>query len=365
MISFGKFKKKNECFLALDVGTEAVKAAVFERESQNYRILGSALQYFDESRPFGNDKVILKAKEEAVRWAGKIPEGLLLNLAPNILRSRVRTFIFIRKNPEKIIEGHEAKTIIEIALKETEKEITRSLAKNSGILPQDIKFIDSKILEIKIDGYEVLKLLGYGGRDLEFKVLASFLPNGYFENFSRLFKDFEKLRIVAAVKNLSVLGVADGVFIDIGGEITQICLIRNNNIEIIDEIERGGNDFSRAISQSLGMRLAEARFFKERYSLGILANDTRERTKEILSSSVGEWHSALKSKLKIVKGLIPSAFFVFGGGCLLPEIEELITNDGREAKFLSFSAFGGKNIIDNTRSLNSPQFTNLILLIYA
>ena len=131
---------------------------------------------------------------------------------------------------------------------------------------------------------------------------------------------------------------------------------------MIDEIALGGKDFSRAISQTLGMHPAEARFFKERYSLGALADDARGRTKEILISPAREWISALKSKLKTVKGLIPSAFFIFGGGSQLPEIEELITDGGGKARFVYPKDF--KDVVDKTGCVNSLQFTNLVLFIH-
>ncbi|MDO8559029.1 MAG: hypothetical protein Q7R84_01730 [bacterium] len=352
---FGVQYNKQECSLALDIGTEAVKAVVFEKMDHQYNILSSAVEYFDELKPFDHDKIILKTKEEAMRLAGKSPKELLLSLAPSILKSRVGKADFSRKNFGKIIAKDEAKNITEAALIEIEKEMAGSFAQDYGIMPQDIKFVDRKILEIKIDGYEVSGILGHSGRNLEFKVLAGFLPRGYLKNF-------DKARIVSPIKNLGALGIADGIFIDIGGEVTQICLIGNNNIEIIDEIALGGKDFSRAISQTLGMPPVEARFFKEKYSFGALADDTRGRTKEILSFPAREWIAALKLKLKTIKGLIPSAFFIFGGGSQLPEIEELITDGGGKVKFVYPKDF--KDVVDKTGCVNSLQFTNLVLFIH-
>lgn len=341
--------------MVLDIGTEAVKAAVFEREGRNYRILGSALEYFGELRPFDNDKVILKAKEEAMKWSGKSPKELLVSFSPNILKSRLKKVAFNRKNPEKIITQDESKIIIENAIGSAEKEIALQFTKKSGILPQDIKFVDAKVLESKINGYEISDISGSSGKDLEFKVLASFLPQGYL-------KDFNEAQVMSPIKNLYLIGISDGVFLDVGGDVTQMCLIKDGNVEIIDEIDLGSKNFSSAISKTLGMRDSEARFFKERYSKGELSDDARERTKEILSNALLEWQSALKLKLEAIKGLIPSTFYLFGGGSLLPDLKELIEGMGKEVKFIYSQDF--KNIIDNTGCLDSPQFTNLILLLH-
>ena len=370
-------KNEKECFLALDIGTEAVKALVFEKsfdaaqDREKYAILGSALQYFDESKPFENDRVVFNVKEEAIKMSGKNPQGLLLNLPPDVLRSRIHSQSINRQNAKGVIDKKEEENIRQLILKETEKSIAEYFTKHSGIMSRDIRFVDNKILEIKIDGYEVPALAGYSGRNLDFRVISSFLPLGYFENFSRVSEGFklESSKIVNPINNLaSILGLAEGIFVDIGGEITQICLVRNNKIEMIDEFNIGGKDFSRVLSQTLGMRTLEARFLKERYSRGDLTEETRQRIKDIISSAVKEWKGGLKSKLKIVKGLLPSTFFLFGGGSQLPEVEELISEEEKETRFIypkDFSAFGGSALGGKNILINNPQYTNLILLCYA
>lgn len=367
-------KKEKECLLALDIGTEAVKALIFEKD-ENYSILSSSLQYFDQSRPFDNNKVILNAREEAVSLAGRSPAGLFAGFSSDILRSRVMNFSISRQKSDSLISVQEAESITKLALKESEKGISESSSKYSGILPQEIKFIDNTILEVKIDGYEVPIISGYSGKNLEFKVLVSFLPKGYLDDFNNIF-DSPGLRfkkIINPIKNLIIFPKAtDGIFIDIGGEVTQICLIRNGRISMIDEFDIGGKDFSNVFSEILGMSSREARFFKERYSKGDLTNEARQRIKEMLEPSFKKWKSRLRSKLKSATGLLPSIFFLFGGASQLSGIEELLAEDEKEVKFVypqDFSAKGGfasgrKNIINNVDSINSLQFTNLVLLLH-
>ena len=338
--------RTNECFLALDIGTEAVKVLVFERDlpaarqgNQTYHILGAALEYFDGLNPFDNSKVIVKMKE-AVKQAGKIPKDTLLVLPANILKSRIYFQSIARDNPKEIISKKEEQNIL------------------GYIRKQDVEIIEFEILEIKIDGYEIPKLIGYAGKNIEFRILMSFLPKDYLDNLGLKF-----LKIINPIKNLaSILKITQGVFLDVGGTVTQICLVRSGKIEAISDFEGGGSDFTRAISQTLGIAERDARNFKERYSRGELTELTGKKTKEILANPAKEWSLKLKSKLQSMKGFIPSDYFIFGGGSQLPEIKELIGNDKAKVKFIYPRNF--KNIIDNTGCIDSPQYTNLILSIY-
>lgn len=349
--------------MALDIGTEAVKALVFEKVGKQYFILGSALQYFDESRPFDDDKIMLGTVDEALGRAGRSPKELLLGFSPNVLKSRVITFEFSRQKPEAIISAKEAKSIIELSSQEIQKKIAKHFTQSSGILPQDIQFTDDEILEIKIDGYEVPNLSGYSGKKIGLKVMASFLPKGCIEKHDRIFNPLGfKRQIINPAVNLGTAWQDDAIFIDVGGNVTQVCLIKKGKIEDIDEFEAGGKDFSMIISQTLGMQPQEARFFKERYSMGELSEDSRGRVKDILSPVFGQWHSLLKLKLGAIKGSLPSAFFLFGGGSQLPGIGEQ-AEDGKEVKLIYPKDF--PNIIDNTHRVNSPQFINSMLLFYA
>jgi len=360
-------KDKNECFLALDIGTEAVKALVFEKsfdaaqDGKKYCILSAALRYFDELRPFEDDKVILNTAEEALGRVGRRPKELLISLPPNILRSRVGTFEFKRREPEITISSRKAKAIIDFSIQEAQKEIAKGFAESSGILPKDLQFIDNEVLGIKIDGYEVPILSGYSGKKIELSILASFLPIDYIEKFSKISRRLSlNYRIVNPARSLGTLCSGDAIFVDIGGDITQVFLFKNGKLEAADEFEIGGRGFSRLISQTLGMSFGEARFFKERYSEGGLTEDSRERVKDILTPYLEEWHSLLKAKLEAMKPVLPSTFFLFGGGSQLLGIEEQFAE--KEIKFIYPKDL--KNIIDNTHCVNNPQFINSTLLFY-
>lgn len=373
-IGFLGSKKEEEHFLALDIGTEAVKALIFCRQNGKITILGASSQYYDQFGVFnGRDfekevfkKAVAKAAEDArggVRL--KILPAVFLGLPADIFKGRVVFQSSKRKNPKEIIDEKEKEEICQGVLKTAEKKISQDFSQISGILPQELEFLSLEILEVKIDGYEVPDLQGYQGENLEFRILATFAPKYYLQNFREILKDldFGVLEIIHEVQNLiKVFKENNAIFLDIGGEVTQIFLMKDGKLEIIHEFGLGGRVFSQALSRTLGLSEEEARNFKERYVRMQFSEETRKRIKEIFSDAAKEWFGKFKSRLKTHKGLLPSTIFLFGGGSELPEIAEILEEGGWEVKFILPKQL---NVDDKTHILNNPKYINAFLLCYA
>ena len=99
-----------------------------------------------------------------------------------------------------------------------------------------------------------------------------------------------------------------------------------------------------------------------------------KRMKEIFSQPTQKWFNDLKFILRKVQenlGILPSNILIFGGGSLLPEIQEILnTGDWEELAFLErptvkfLSPNDLKNLEDSTKILTSPQNTASILICY-
>lgn len=375
-------KEKEKRFFVLDIGTETVKALIFEKSEQNkIAILGASLQYFDkfgvfDCRAFEKNvmkEAISKAVEETKTQAGVEVNSVLLGLPANILKGKVVFQLFKRKNLKQIINKEEEKEIYQNILKEARKKISQIYASQKGILPGDIQFLDSKILETRIDGYRVPNLRGYEGENLDFRILNTFLPKYYLKNIEDIVQalNFENVNIVHEAQNLTFClnEMPNGVFLDVGGEVTKIFLVEKGILKQVDEFEMGGQFFSQILSEKLGLGELRARILKERYSKKVLSKESSEKIKEILWLDTKTWLESLKLKLKELSGgaLLSPAIFLFGGGSLLPEIEEILIKDFSftdqpRVKFIYPKDL--KKIEDRTKNLNSPQNISSLLICY-
>lgn len=375
---FGTKRKKEKLFLVLDVGTEAVKGLVCKKENSKIVVLSASTQYFErygvfDGRDFETDvikRAISKTIKEAHQNLGarkqnceKLP--VLVGLPPNILKGRIVWQSFKRDSSKKKISKNEQELIYQQVLKEAQKEISQRFTKEFGILAGDIQWITQKILEIKIDGYSVSELQRYDGKDLDIKILATFLQKYYFENIKKIFEDLQLkiFKIIHLAENLPLVSgdkIGDGIFLDVGGQTTQIFLVKGDNLEQVNEFGTGGKVFSQELSEILGIDEESARTLKERYANKLLSSGGEKRIKEMFLEEKRTWYKDLKQSLP--RKLFPSTIFLFGGGSLLPEIQEVLKENGIRAKFIYPKDL--KDIEDTIKNLKSPQYIPSLLSCY-
>jgi cell division ATPase FtsA len=380
--SLFKKQKKEKIPFVLDIGTEAVKVLAFKKRNGKITVLGNSTQYFNrfgvfDSRDFETSVIknaILNGIEEVKEQTGVEIKSVFLNLPASVFKAKIDFCSFSRKEPKEIISETEKNHIFQQVLKEIKEKISQKFSNESGILSKEISYLSLKILDMKIDGYAVSDLEGYKGKNLEFRILATFLLKFYFENFKKILEslNIKIFEIVHPVLSLiNIFKKENSVFIDIGGELSQIFWINDGKLESVDIFDIGGKNFSQTLSESLGLEEEEARVFKERYSKKELSEEVRKRIKEIFSPEIQNWFKELKIRLKNSKILLPSKISLFGGGSLLPEIEEILEEGDWEG--LSFAVppetkvilpKDFKDIEDKTKNLNNPQNIPPLLLCY-
>jgi len=392
---------KSDYFLALDIGTEAVKAIIFQRpvfkkqESVKFVILGKSQEYFERSDVFNNrgfeDNDIKNKISESIKGAyqnflqnfgrktniqiNNLPT--LVSLPPNILKEKIIFQSFERENQELTISTKEEIEIYKTVLQKAKNKISIDFSQQFGILPEDLQFISSKISEIKFDGYNVTKIEGFKGKKIDFRIIISFSLKDYLKNIEKILGYF-KLNIVGFLnksQNLSYL-ISDlygeSIFLDVGGEVSQLFLIKKGKIDLIFEFDNGGFDFTERLSRVLGLSLEDARNLKHNYSNSLLSEEVRKKVREILSEDRQSWFESLKKYFRIIlaeqKTILPNYIIIFGGGSLLPEVKEILEEGNwEELQFFSqpkvklLQPSDLKIIEDKTKGLISAQDMNLIL----
>ncbi len=355
-------KKKKNIFLGLDIGTESVKALFFSGKN----ILGSSVEYFDRHGILeGKDyKVSLLKKTVSGAFEkakSKIPFSsldkkekkkalrkkieCLVTFSSEFLKTRVDSFSFQRDKEREKISLKEGREMKEKVLAKARKEISEKFSEKTGILGGEIEWLKEEIIEIKIDGYRVNSLEGYEGKNLDFKVLLVFSPEFYLKRIEKALSDFNIKGFYSPSCGLS----KDGLFVDVGGEISQFFLVEGGILSKVGEFRMGGRDFSQSLSSDLGLEENLAREFKERYSRDDLSPDSTKKIKEIFSKQINKWYNSLREEINP-----PGKVFLFGGSSLLPDISNILKEEG-----------GFEVELFSPGEIKNPQFTPLSLIVYA
>lgn len=335
--------------LFLDIGTEAVKAGFLGK---------TAIEYYDKFGFFVSGDFEKEVFEKAVL---KSAEGVqnssrcvILGLPTDTLKAKVSCQFLERDNPNKIISQREEGKIREELFKKSRDGVGEAFFQECGISPQELCFSEELFTETSIEGYSVPRLAGYKGRRVGAVILSVFSLKNHLEKFQQIFKglDLSVLKIVHPGQYLPKMfkDTRDGLFIDVGGQATQLFILKNGKpLEFLD-FPAGGLDFSKELSQRFGLSEEKARDLKESYGRGEASEETRARIHEIFSETAESWFLSLKSKLQSFKDLIPSEVLLFGGASQLPEISAVLENLTKEK---------------NLQILKNPQLINLKLISHA
>lgn len=384
--------------LALDIGSEAIKAFLFRKEGGKILLLGRSLQYLDpfrawephlkididnkkDGKSFGVKMVqefVLKAVKEVETLSKQKVGDVIVTLSPLIFRAFLKNVeISRRDNNQQLISGKEEKAIF-VQIQSKAKEFAAAeMLENLDFGQEELFFAQLKTIGITIDGYQVPSLQGFRGRDIKVTCLTSLVPREYIGKFCvpvflpRLKPGrFRGLFHQAFYFGRPDLSYQDGIFIDIGGKATEIFVVKDKALSFVGQVMIGGADFTKIIADDLGVDEIRARELKENYAKGQLSHEVRLQLKEKFKPVIAKWVSEISGRLGEVQGSLSPSFFLFGGGALLPEFKEAI-EQGLSGIPLAgtpkVNLFLPKDLpgIENQEVLvNSPQEIPSLLLTY-
>ena len=376
--------QSSDLVLALDIGTEVVKALIFrvERDQKHGTIIGVGRV----AQKIGNmqsgavadiNGVIVSAQEAislAKKKAGvKRIEKSIIGIAGELVKGTTTTVHYERVNPEMHIGIPELKMIIQKVQEKAYQRIKRQLAWETGQDDIDVKLINAAIVDVRIDGYHVLNPVNFQGRDVSMSVFNAYAPMIHLGALQTIADelDLDLLSIAAepyaVARSIEVEDMLDfnAIFIDIGGGTTDIAVVRNGGLEGTKMFALGGRAFTKRLAQEFHLSFEAAEQMKIDYANGRLKNEESARIAVFFADDCRVWLGGVElSLLEFAEtDLLPSRIFLCGGGSALPGIKQALLSP-EWAQHLPFSKqpqigfLQPRDIIhitDTTGELNNPQ----------
>jgi cell division protein FtsA len=367
-------------FIALDIGTEVVKALVCSAEGDRGRVLGVGRQkqrLGDMASGAVTDigSVINNCNEairKAEKMAGVSTDQLVMGIAGELVKGSTTTISYTRREPDTKIDLAELKNIVHKVQWKAFDEVRSEMAFETGYNEIDIKLVNAAIVDVRIDGYKVSNPLGFQGKEVTISIFNAFAPLVHYGSLQTIAAelDMDLLAITAGPYALArCLSHEDGgnlsaVFIDMGGGTTDVAVVSNGSVEGTKMFTLGGRSFTKRLAQALSIGYEDAEKVKLAYSDEKLEKQSQKIVREAMKSDCEVWISGVALTLAEMEkiDILPSRIYICGGGSLLPEIKEVL--DSREwtqtlpfPKKPAISFLEPKmitNMIDETRQLKNP-----------
>lgn len=337
--------KRPQLFLALDIGTEFVKALVCEAQRNQAIVHGVGKQrqqlgdmqsgaIMDISSVIENCR---RAIEEAERQADGYPTDVIMGIAGELVKGITTRTSFVRKEPASKIDLGELKQIIHKVEWKAFEETRSQLAYETGYHELDIKLVNAAMVDVRIDGYRVTNPIGFQGKEVQMALFNAFAPLVHFGALQTIAAELELNLLAITAEPYAVSRCLErndqndpvsAIFIDIGGGTTDVAVVHSGCLEGTKMFTIGGRSFSKRLASTLNISFQEAEEIKLAYSAGSLERQSEKIVREAMESDAEVWLAGIAFTLSEFHHLdmLPGRLLLCGGGAHLPEIASALAS---------------------------------------
>lgn len=232
-----------------------------------------------------------------------------------------QTRIVQMKRPRKFVI---AKKLLEDLVFE-EIEIFKKKSQEKFSLPAaELEVLEHDIMKVVLNGYEVKDPIKKEARELVVALYASIFRKETLEEFRDIFEyEFGRAPVKITSSPLALFNVLKDavspeegfVLADVGGEITEISLIRHHIIEEVVTFARGGHFVVRRLASGLGVGLEDAFSFIRSKTRSELKGSLDERVSAILNDAGKAWYELFFQALSEIgkDNPLPQTLILLGG----------------------------------------------------
>jgi cell division protein FtsA len=337
---------KAPAIAALDIGTEFAKALVVTVEHDpEGRLVGvvrgtgrqrQGLAHMQSGTVSDIDAVVANcrvAMNSAREMAGARPMAAVIGIAGELVKGTTSTTASRRDDPRRPLSDAELERLVTRAQEHALREAEERIRWESGLERLDVRLVHAAIVEMRIDGYPVSNPIGFTGAQVELHLFNAFAPMvhlGALQSVAdalglHLLGVIAEPYAVATCLDPGELGDAGAVFVDIGGGTTDVALVRGGGISGTKMLALGGRAFTKGLVERLGVSFGDA----EHAKLAV-ATDDRPEVAETLREDARIWRDGVELMIGDLAGgeLLPGRVLLCGGGADLPQVREVLDEDG-------------------------------------
>lgn len=322
--------------VALDIGTEFVKALIGRVDGDDVQIVGVGRSHQELSDMQAGaiadiSSVVAncdQALNQAEQQSGVSVRTAVIGIAGELVKGTTTTVRVTRKQPDKALDLAEVEKIIKLVQQRAEAKAKKQLAWELGGKEVEVRLVNSALVGIEIDGYKVTSPIGFQGRDVVVQLYTAFAPMIHIGALERTAQQLDLDLLAVAAEPFAVARSVIGndanasmsaILMDVGGGTTDIAVINDGGVQGTKMFGIGGRAYTRAIERDLNVTFTQA----EELKVGLSQNRVPQAKLAAIEGALGKtldvWISGVELALSEFDKLdnLPNRLFLCGGGSSL------------------------------------------------
>lgn len=350
-------KKDDDYLVALDIGTEFVKALIghVNPDTGDVEIVGvgrthqqlTDMQAGAIADIAGVVENCDQALNQAEEQAGISVRTCIIGIAGELVKGTTTTVRVARKDASKPLDIAEMERIINLVQERAQDKAKQQLAWELGGKEVEVRLVNSALVSIEIDGYPVTNPIGFQGKDVEVQLYTAFAPMIHIGALEKTAQELDLDLLAVAAEPFAVARAVIGnnasqnlsaILMDVGGGTTDIAVINEGGVQGTKMFGIGGRAYTRAVERDLGVEFDKAEELKVGLSTNKAPVSQRPAIEAALAKTADVWIGGIELALSEFTKLdhLPHRLFLCGGGSSLDILMDRL-QDGEWYRQLPFT----------------------------
>lgn len=380
MISW--FGKAKESFcLAIDIGTASISAVLFSCKKDGKPDIIKIFRKYHKHSLSREGTAFQKSALRDLMLLFKEVERLYPRIVVNEIRIGLASPFYLARTLT-LSAKHDAKEKI------TENDINRIIQKGSKEIEQDflentLKVFETHISRLTLNGYELARIVGRQAEDIALTIRYAAVKKEFLKTLSERLASATKAANIrfftfpviyfSVFHDLISQKKEPLLFLDIGGETTEITLVENATIREVSTLPIGVLNFIYRIAEKFNTDNDSASALLKRYSGGTLEGEAAETIKTILKNEIQKWRPAFARMFEAIESKLSTTLtvFILGGGTWIDDFKEMLAsvhaaeNQENSPKILNTTPAAFRERLGHYGALAGPEDFGLLALILA
>lgn len=378
-----------EFVVALDIGTENVKALIAKISGENIEIIGVGHAHQNltdmQAGAIADIAAVTTNCDEALaaaeKQAGVSARSVVIGIAGELVKGTTTTVRVSRKDAQKPLDDAEVDKIVKLVQARALAQAKKQLAIELGGKDVEVRLVNSALVRMQIDGYDVTSPIGFQGREVMVQLYTAFAPMIHIGALERVATELDLELLAVAAEPFAVARAVIGddgtstmsaILMDVGGGTTDIAVVHEGGVEGTKMFGIGGRAFTRSIERTIGIPFAQAEIIKLGLAEGRVPQKKVPIVESALHKTLSVWMSGVELALsEFSVDTMPHRLLLCGGGSSLHMLVDALEEQNwyrslpftRKPQIQHIHPDDVVGITDTTQTLNDHTFITAMGLL--